>query len=192
MAGVNTLLTRILVELKSREAVAAGLLLLLIFVLDFSQRLWVSSTQMEPRQWSVGEPVELAEQFTMVKTVETWIEPYLPKSKPEPEPAKPAEQKQPRQPTPEEQLAELVEKGAHQIGADVVYLRGVLIEEKKYALLTLVDRSMKPRFKSLTLNESLGDYKLVEVTPKGILLKAPSDSISMKLFNNTSKNKETR
>lgn len=190
MAVMHPFLTRTLTELKSREALAVAILLLIVFALDFSQRLWLVKAQTESRQWEIPEPIELAEQFTQAQTVQSWIAPYLPK--PEPEPAKPEEQEQPKEPTPEEQLAALVDKGAHRIGADVVYLRGVLIENKKYALLTLVDRTMEPRFKSLALEESLGDYKLVEVTPKGIVLKAPSDSITMTLFNNTSKNKETR
>ncbi len=190
MARINTLFTRTLAELKSREALFTGIFLLLVLALDFGQRLLISDTQVQPRQWQVPEPIELADQFTQTRTVQGWIDPYLPK--PEPEPTQPVEQKQPKEPTPEEQLAALVDKGAHRIGADVVYLRGVLIEDKKYALLTLVDKSMEPRFKSLVLEDSLGDYKLIEVTPKGILLKAPSDSITMTLFNNTSKNKETR
>ncbi|WP_404401734.1 hypothetical protein LG288_02550 [Idiomarina seosinensis] len=173
--------------LTSKEALLTLAVVLLLAVIDISQRLWPASPDVDARQWDDLSLVELNEKFTSVDTVQQWLEPYQPKPEQVAEETQQPPEK-PAPPTPEEQLDKLVEQGAYRIGADVVYLRGVLIEDDEYALLTLVDKSMKPRFKALALNDRLGDYQLTQVTPKGIELRAESDTITMQLF----KNNETR
>lgn len=170
-------------ETKLSIAVAAGLSLVLLG--DLNSRILLPAVDNRGEQSvSAFEPIDVKE-FRHGKggleSLLNELDPPPPKQ-PDAEADKPKPPPKPKGPTKEERLQRLVDGGAKRLGADVVYLRGVLIDDQRYALMVLVDDNLNEKSVTVTLGDKLGDFKLSNVARQQVTFVSGDSTVVLKLF----------
>ncbi|MBL4742925.1 MAG: hypothetical protein COB75_08470, partial [Idiomarina sp.] len=156
-------------------------LAVLICVFDFSTRLLINSqgsysrnilADVKSMQSNVDRST--AEELKALLSV---LDPPEPEKKAnDKKEQKRAEPTKPKGPTKEEKINRLVDGGAKRLGAEIVYLRGVVIDESAHALLVRLDDDLKERAITLQVGEQLGDYTLEKINSRGVLFTASGNS----------------
>lgn len=179
-----------------RETKITFLMATLVFLLllsDLNQRILLPQISVDnDTSFIAYEPINVEDFRTSKDEIVKLFNQLDPPPPPEPVAAKKPKPKQPEKPkgpTREQKLQQLVDGGAKRLGADVVYLRGVLIDDSRYALMVLVDESLKERTVTVKVGDKLGDFTLSQVEPKRVTFTAGDKAVVLKLFdkNGTSK-----